>query len=98
MFVHSKAGAVGIVELRPSVRPGRKGQALRTDANTNLLVPRAVVPTLFEEHESTAEDIWFVTAVFGLPSQGDVEGAPSGWESEWWKRPSVPEEIAKLIV
>ncbi|KAI0812797.1 hypothetical protein BC629DRAFT_1580038 [Irpex lacteus] len=78
------AGAVGIVELRPDVRPGRKGQAVRTDANTNLMVPRAV-------------DVWFVSAVFGLPSQGEEVGAPRGWEEEWRKRPVIPAEIARLI-
>lgn len=97
VFAHSKAGAVGIVELRPNERPTRKGEAVRTDANTNLMVPRAVLPTLLDEHEAKLEDVWFVTAVFGLPSQGDVEGAPVGWEGEWKKRPTVPAEIAKLI-
>ncbi|KAI0695529.1 hypothetical protein BC835DRAFT_1273139 [Cytidiella melzeri] len=95
-FAHSKAGAVGIVELRPNERPSRKGQAVRTDANTNLMVPRAVLPTLLDEHEENAEG-WLVTAVFGLPSQGDVEGAPNGWEEEWKKQPVVPKEIAELI-
>jgi hypothetical protein len=98
VFAHSKAGAVGIVELRPNKRPNRKGQAVRTDANTNLMVPRAVLPTLLEEHQASTNDVWFVTAVFGLPSQGDVEGAPNGWEKEWEKRPAVPAEIATHIV
>ncbi|KDQ60461.1 hypothetical protein JAAARDRAFT_153111 [Jaapia argillacea MUCL 33604] len=86
----SKAGASGIVEL--GQRPSRKGKPLRTDANTNLMVPRAVLPTLFDEHEA-GETIWLVTAVFGLPSVGDKEGAEAGWEGEWKKRPSVPAEI-----
>lgn len=96
-WAHSKAGAVGILELRPDARPTRKGQAIRTDANTNLMVPRAVLPTLLDEHDATAQDVWFVTAVFGVPSQGGVEGAPAGWEEEWKKRPAVPAEIAKLL-
>lgn len=96
-YAHSKAGAVGIAELRPNERSTRKGKAIRTDANTNLMVPRAVLPTLLDEHKGTGEDVWLVTAVFGLPSQNDVEGAPSGWEEEWKKRPTVPAEIASLI-
>ncbi|KAI0930325.1 hypothetical protein AcW1_009051 [Taiwanofungus camphoratus] len=92
----SKAGASGIAEL--GQRQSRKGKALRTDANTNLMVPRAVLPTLMDEMEASDTDIWLVTGVFGLPSMGDLEGAPAGWEAEWSKRPAVPSEIASLMV
>ncbi|KAL6310465.1 hypothetical protein BKA93DRAFT_756218 [Sparassis latifolia] len=91
----SKAGVSGIAEL--GQRPSRKGNALRTDANTNLMVPRAVVPTLMDEHEASEGDTWLVTAVFGLPSVEDQEGAPDGWEVEWKKRPAIPKEIAALM-
>jgi len=93
----SKAGASGIVELRGDTRPNRKGTALRTDANTNLMVPRAVLPTLMDEHEPDAKDVWLVTAVFGLPSDTGEGGAPQGWEAEWKKRPLIPEAISALI-
>ncbi|KAF8877176.1 hypothetical protein BD779DRAFT_1694405 [Infundibulicybe gibba] len=72
-------------------------RALRTDANTNLMVPRAVLPTLLGDHTESQSDIWFVTSVFALPSVGDEEGARQGWSSEWEKRPTVPREIAALI-
>ena len=91
----SKAGVSGIAELRE--RPSRKGRAIRTDANTNLMVPRAVLPTLLDEHDVQDGDIWLVTAVFGLPSKTGEEGAEPGWEVEWKKRPTVPEAIASLI-
>ncbi|KAM5531075.1 hypothetical protein V8D89_015240 [Ganoderma adspersum] len=91
----SKAGVSGIVELRE--RLGRTGKAMRTDANTNLMVPRAVMPTLMEEHGVEEGDIWLVTAVFGLPSKTGEEGAATGWEAEWRKRPVIPEAIASLI-
>lgn len=91
----SKAGASGIAEL--GQKPGRKGKALRTDANTNLMVPRAVLPTLMDEHAANDKDIWLVTGVFGLPSVGDREGAAPGWEVEWHKRPAIPAEIAALM-
>ena len=90
----SKAGVSGIAELSQA---GRAGRALRTDANTNLMVPRAVLPTLMGEHSAGETDIWFVTGVFGIPSVGDQEGALAGWEAEWRKRPTIPEEIAALM-
>ncbi|KAH9946995.1 hypothetical protein B0H21DRAFT_876994 [Amylocystis lapponica] len=91
----SKAGVSGIAELRR--KPGRKGRALRTDANTNLMVPRAVLPTLFDEHEPSEDDYWLVTGVFGLPSVGEEDGARPGWEAGWEKRPGVPDEILALM-
>ncbi|KAH8083764.1 hypothetical protein BXZ70DRAFT_978971 [Cristinia sonorae] len=91
----SKAGVSGIAEI--GGRTSRKGRAIRTDANTNLMVPRAVLPTLVDEHQADGKDVWFVTAVFGLPSVGTEIGAAPGWEAEWKKRPTVPEEIARLI-
>ncbi|KAJ7272625.1 hypothetical protein B0H12DRAFT_1208464 [Mycena haematopus] len=90
----SRAGVSGIVDL--SAR-ARKGTALRTDANSNLMVARAVLPTLMGEHERNLPDIWLVTAVFALPSVGEHEGAAGGWEKEWNKRPTVPSEIAALM-
>lgn len=91
----SKAGASGIVDLGTS--NSRKGQVIRTDANSNLVVARAVLPTLLGEHDASDKDYWLVTGVFGLPNIGDDEGAVKGWEVEWKKRPRVPAEIASLI-
>lgn len=90
----SKAGVSGIAEV--GTRRGRRGRALRTDANTNLIVPRAVLPTLMDEHEPSTESVWLVTGVFGLPTVNDEEGARSGWEAEWMKRPKIPDELAVL--
>lgn len=91
----SRAGVSGIAEI--GKRDGRKGRVIRTDANTNLMVPRAILPTLTDEHEGDGKDVWFVTAVFGLPSVGKEVGARPGWEAEWKKRPIVPNEIATLL-
>ncbi|KAJ7065248.1 hypothetical protein C8F01DRAFT_982874 [Mycena amicta] len=91
----SRAGVSGIVDLDTQMT--RLGVALRTDANSNLIFARAVLPTLQGEHEPGEKDIWLVTAVFGLPTVGECEGASAGWTSEWEKRPAVPEEIAALI-
>ena len=91
----SKAGVSGIVEL--GERPSRRGRAMRTDANTNLMVPRAVMPTLMDEHEAQEGDIWLATAVFGLPSVAGKEGAAPGWEAEWKKLPVIPDAILSLM-
>ncbi|KAH9942273.1 uncharacterized protein BXZ73DRAFT_74558 [Epithele typhae] len=93
----SAAGVVGVAELRPRARPSRVGRAMRTDANTNLMVPRAVMPTLMDSHEAGGGDTWLVTGVFGLPSKAGAEGAAPGWEAEWEKRPAIPREIAALM-
>lgn len=90
----SLGGVSAIAALEPS--SARIGKAMRMDAGSNLMVPRSILPTLMGAHEATGADEWAVTAVFGLPSIGD-QGAPSGWETEWKKRPVVPEDISHLI-
>jgi hypothetical protein len=90
----SRAGVSGVVDFGGQAR---KGTALRTDANTNLMVPRAVLPTLLGEHDRSFADIWLVTAVFALPSIQRHEGAAEGWSKEWDKRPTLPREIAALM-
>lgn len=93
----SKAGVSGIVDLL--AQPDRHAIALRTDANTNLMVPRAVLPTLKMQHSPSEDDIWLATAVFGLPSPGFGLGLPSeeegvhGWDGQWEVRPSIPTGI-----
>lgn len=89
----SKAGVSGIADLSPAAR---KGVALRSDANSNLMVNRAIIPTLLGAHESGASNVWLITAVFGLPSKGE-EGAAAGWEAGWKARPTVPRDITSLM-
>lgn len=101
----SKAGVTAVADLAsliPGIHTGgqRRGKALRTDANTNLVVPRAIVPTLLAEHEPTegAGVVWLVTGVFALPAVGSALGAKEGWVKEWKdRRPVVPEEIVKIV-
>ncbi|KAE9407901.1 hypothetical protein BT96DRAFT_962961 [Gymnopus androsaceus JB14] len=90
--VVSKAGVSGIVDLSPDAT--RQGQALRTDANTNLISARAALPVLRAEYEEKEKDIWLVTAVFGLPFDDDER---KSWMEEWKKRPTVPEELVTLM-
>ncbi|CAA7268640.1 unnamed protein product [Cyclocybe aegerita] len=91
----SRAGVSGVVDF--GNKGTRKGRALRTDANSNLIAARAVLPTLMGEHEGDKKNIWLVTAVFAIPSVGYKSGTRSGWTAEWEKRPVVPEEIQALI-
>ncbi|KIK68484.1 hypothetical protein GYMLUDRAFT_35910 [Collybiopsis luxurians FD-317 M1] len=88
----SRAGVAGIVDLSPVVR--RAGQAMRTDANTNLISARAVLPVLRAEFGQKEQDIWLVTAVFGLPFDNDYR---KSWMEEWKKRPAIPEKLADLL-
>jgi hypothetical protein len=90
----SKKGVSGIADIKGG--GSRAGQALRSDANSNLMVPRAIIPTLLGKHE--AGEQWLVTAVFGLPApEKDDDGAKAGWLAEWERRPEIPEEIKALI-
>ncbi|KAF9078718.1 hypothetical protein BDP27DRAFT_1207213 [Rhodocollybia butyracea] len=91
--VVSRAGIAGIVDLSPG-RVARNGQALRTDANTNLISARAVLPVLRAEYDEKEKDIWIVTAVFGLPFD---DGERKSWLEQWKKRPALPEDIARLM-
>jgi len=91
----SKAGVSGIVELGEV--GSRKGCALRTDANSNLIVARAVLPTLLGEHEAGQGDIWLGAGVFGLPNVGESEGATPGWSRHWVKRPEVGMSVFDYI-
>jgi hypothetical protein len=90
----SKAGVSGLRALGPTAHE-LKGYAMRSDPNSNLVVSRAIIPTLLGEHVSGSET-WLVTAVFGLAGHGET-GAQEGWIREWEKRPEVPAEIAALM-
>lgn len=89
----SGAGAVGIVDL---LEPTREGQAVRVDANSNLMVPRAVLPTLIGEI-AAATEVWYATAVFAVPARAGEYGASETWVQAWQTRPVIPREIAELI-
>ncbi|KAJ3905290.1 hypothetical protein F5879DRAFT_899771 [Lentinula edodes] len=91
----SRAGVAGIVDLSPEAI--RKGQALRTDANTNLIAARAVLPVLRAGYKEKDTDIWLVSAVFGLPFDRGDSNKNKGWMVEWMKRPVLPKEILERI-
>jgi hypothetical protein len=89
----SSKGVSGIADLSKTAK--RDGQALRSDANSNLMVARAIIPTLFGKHEPGEE--WLVTAVFGLPAPENSDAVAHGWMKEWEKSPQVPETITALM-
>lgn len=94
----SQAGVVGLVAVDGvGAQKGRTAVALRTDANTNLMVPRAVMPTLVGDVVKGEKDVWFVSCVFGLPTEGNASGAAAGWMAQWKKLPVVPKEIQDLL-
>ncbi|KAF8198539.1 hypothetical protein BJ912DRAFT_29411 [Pholiota molesta] len=92
----SRAGVSGVADLAIGSK-GRTGRVIRTDANSNLIVARAVLPTLVAGHDAGTGNIWLVTGVFAIPSVKDENGARGGWTKEWEKRPSVPKEIRNVI-
>ncbi|KAF8076484.1 hypothetical protein FPV67DRAFT_1604999 [Lyophyllum atratum] len=91
----SKAGVSGIVDIGAG---DRRGRALRTDANTNLMVPRAILPTLMKDHVASDRNAWLVTAVFASPNMEGRVGAKPGWIAQWNERPRVPKEIAAKML
>ncbi|THG98075.1 hypothetical protein EW026_g4049 [Hermanssonia centrifuga] len=92
----SEGEAYGTLEAGCEARAASKAGASAVAEIGQRTGRVAVLPTLMDEHLPSEKDVWFVTAVFGLPAQ-EGEGAPKGWEEEWRKRPVVPEGIAKLI-
>ncbi|KAJ7582700.1 hypothetical protein C8J56DRAFT_831543 [Mycena floridula] len=102
----SIAGISGILDLSPFKRSATVD---RTDANTNVMVPRAVLPLLKGIHGKDEGNEWLVTAVFGLPSVTfglhglpKAYGPPSdhpvrNWMAEWQKRPQIPAGIVPTL-
>lgn len=93
----SPAGASGVIDLNPEAAVAqRDGKAIRTDANSNLIVPRAVLPTL--RYDQSAEEVWYATGVFAVPVRDGESGSRDEWEEGWKsRRPTVPEAILKLM-
>jgi hypothetical protein len=65
-FAASRTGAVGITEL---YQGARKGCVILSDANSNLVEARSVLPLIRKDIKAD-ETAWFVTAVFAMPSSG----------------------------
>jgi hypothetical protein len=70
-----------------NLQSDREGKVVCTDPNTNLLHPRAVLPTLVGKHKAGTH--WLVCAVLGLPGEG-------AWHDIWNNPPSTPDTPIKL--
>jgi hypothetical protein len=90
-FAASRTGAVGIAEL---YQGARKGSVILSDANSNLVESRSVLPMIHKDVKA-GEVVWLVTAVFAMPSS--VEGWKEGWKAGWEKRPKVPAWVQDTI-
>jgi hypothetical protein len=87
----SRAGASGVAELLTGVR---EGNVCNVDANSNLIEPRTLLPTLQTDLKAGSY-AWFATAVFAIPSS-DV-GWEMSWRQVWEKRPFLPQWTLDLM-
>ncbi|WP_162929295.1 DUF2264 domain-containing protein, partial [Streptomyces sp. YIM 130001] len=79
------AGHSGLLDLSPALT--REGEAVRTFPNTNVLHPRAVLPTLRARHEPGTH--WLVCAVLAATN------GPCWTES--WRRPPTLDAIRSAL-
>jgi hypothetical protein len=90
-FAASRTGAVGIEELCQGMR---EGSVILSDANSNLVESRSVLPMLHKDIKA-GETVWFVTAVFAMPAS--VEGWKDQWKAGWEKSPKMPKWVQDKI-
>lgn len=103
----SRSGAVGIAELfavgnddeggseeKVKNTTTRKGEVLAVDANSNLVEPRTVLPTLLAD-VAPGQTRWFVTGVYAVPAS--VEGWKEGWKAGFERKPAIPRWLREKI-
>ncbi len=90
----SEAGVSGEVDLSP--KSSRRGKLVQSDPNSNLVSSRTVLPTLLGEHAPGGEE-WIVTAVFGMPTALGKSDPDPNWQTEWNKRPVIPEVVRQMM-
>ncbi|KAF2212427.1 hypothetical protein CERZMDRAFT_112121 [Cercospora zeae-maydis SCOH1-5] len=98
LVISPRAGVSGIAELlssdsSASSSQGRKGRILEPDANSNLMEPRTLLPTLCQELEAGSVTV-FATGVFAIPGENLVNWQ-EGWKAAWERRPEVLEEVLR---
>ncbi|KAF8589181.1 hypothetical protein K439DRAFT_1658141 [Ramaria rubella] len=99
-LTRSEAGASGIVDLKMGVsdiKAKRQGQAVRLDANSNLIAARAVLPTLVGEHKA-GEDVVLFTGVLGIPTSEGQKEIREGWWREWLSMPEIPSALERSVI
>ncbi|KAK3711700.1 hypothetical protein LTR37_009477 [Vermiconidia calcicola] len=90
--VVSRAGASGITDILP--KSSRKGGICNVDANSNLIEPRTLLPTIYSDL-TAGSTTWFTTAVFAMPSAAD--GWEGRWKEAWERKPSLAQWMRDLI-
>jgi hypothetical protein len=90
-FAASRTGAVGIAEL---AQEERKGSILLSDANSNLVDSRTVLPTLHKDLKA-GSSTWMVTAVYALPAS--VDDWKNQWKAGWEKKPTLPRWLQNKV-
>lgn len=95
--VQTEAGVVGAAAVDiGSGKVARKGEIVQADANSNLVYSRSVLPSLKAAHEPGTE-VWFATAIFGIPVKVGEKEVDPVWAEEWAKRPLVPDVIKQAM-
>ncbi|KAI7600747.1 hypothetical protein KC346_g13135, partial [Hortaea werneckii] len=90
--VVSRAGVSGTAELLQG--SGRKGGICNVDANSNMIEPRTLLPTMYADLKAGSKT-WFATAVFAIPAS--AEGWEGKWKEQWEKKPKVPGWVEELV-
>lgn len=96
-FANSQAGVSGIADLASAESGRRQGQAVKLDANSNLISARSVLPTLLGEHKPGGM-ILLYTGVFGIPVRDGNREARESWVHEWVARPTILDDFQSSIV
>jgi hypothetical protein len=90
--VVSRAGASGVAELFTD--SGRTGGICNVDANSNLIEPRTLLPTMYSDLKA-GETKWFVTAVFAMTASS--HGWQGRWKQGWESKPKAPDWVYELM-
>ena len=91
-LVVSRAGVSGVSEALP--RSGRVGGICNVDANSNLIEPRTLLPTLYTGLKAGSETC-LAALVFAIPSSADRW--EKTWREAWNKRPKLESWMHNLI-
>ncbi|KAJ9116266.1 hypothetical protein QFC24_006783 [Naganishia onofrii] len=88
--------SAGIVGLKDLSSTPRQGKLIQSDANSNLIFSRSVLPSLLGKHQSGSEE-FLVTAVFGQPAKVGESTVDDAWKDEWEKRPVLPQTLKGVL-
>ncbi|PPJ51050.1 hypothetical protein CBER1_07534 [Cercospora berteroae] len=90
LVISPRAGVSGVLELLNT--SSRAGKVIEPDANSNLIEPRTLLPTLHQDLEPGSVTV-FATGVFAIPGENLENWQEGDWKAAWGRRPVVPEEV-----